>query len=61
MVYDAPTNTYKAAQPVCAVDTDKVGLDRFTLCNTASDKPLRLYIGRPGLQQDVILFNFLVE
>ncbi len=60
-VYDAETNTYKAAQPVCAVDTDKVGLERFTLCDTPSDKPLRLYIGRPGLQQDVILFNFLVE
>ncbi len=61
MIYDAETNTYKAAQPVCEVDTDKLGLDRFTLCDTANDNPLRLYYGRPGLQQDVILFNFLIE
>ncbi len=61
MVYEKETNSYKAAQQVCAIDTEKLGMDRFTLCNTASDKPLRLYIGRPGLQQDVILFNFLVE
>lgn len=61
MIYDAETNTYKAAQPVCEVDTDKLGLERFTLCDTANENPLRLYYGRPGLQQDVILFNFLIE
>ncbi len=61
MIYDAEANTYKAAQPVCEVDTDKLGLERFTLCDTPSDQPLRLYYGRPGLQQDVILFNFLIE
>ncbi len=60
-VYDAETNTYKAPVPVCTIDTDKLGLDRFELCEEANDRPLRLYIGRPGLQQDVILFNFLIE
>jgi ABC-type transport system substrate-binding protein len=60
-VYDAATNTYKAVQSVCTVDTNKLGIDRFELCTTANDRPLRLYYGRPGLQQDVILFNFLIQ
>ena len=60
-VYDAATNTYLPEKSVCTIDTDKLGLDRFELCDTANDNPLRLYIGRPGLQQDVILFNFLIQ
>jgi ABC-type transport system substrate-binding protein len=60
-IYDAETNTYLAAQPVCSVDTGKLGIDRFELCDTANDNPLRLYFGRPGLQQDVILFTFFIE
>jgi peptide/nickel transport system substrate-binding protein len=59
--YDAATNTYLADQNICAVDTSMLGADRFTVCETPSDQPLRLYYGRPGLQQDVLLFNFLVE
>jgi hypothetical protein len=43
------------------VDTAKLGIDRFELCEEANDRPLRLYFGRPGLQQDVILFNFFIE
>jgi ABC-type transport system substrate-binding protein len=61
VVYDVATNLYKAAQPVCSVDTDKLGIERFEICTTASDRPLRLYFGRPGLTQDVILFNFLIQ
>jgi ABC-type transport system substrate-binding protein len=61
VVYDEASNSYKAAQPVCSVDTGKLGIERFEICTTANDKPLRLYFGRPGLQQDVILFNFLIE
>ncbi len=61
VVYDEASNSYKAAQPVCSVDTGKLGIDRFEICSTTNDKPLRLYFGRPGLQQDVILFNFLIE
>ncbi len=60
-VYDAAANTYQAATPVCEIDTKKLGLERFTACDTANDRPLRLYIGRPGLSQDVILFNFFIE
>ncbi len=60
-VYDPETNTYLPAVPVCSVDTDLLGIDRFELCETPSDSPLRLYFGRPGLSQDVILFNFLIE
>jgi len=60
-IYDPETNAYKAPVPVCSVDTAKLGIDRFELCEEANDRPLRLYFGRPGLQQDVILFNFFIE
>ncbi len=59
--YDAATNTYLPSEQVCEINTDLMGLDRFTTCATPSDRPLRLYIGRPGLSQDVILFNFFIE
>ena len=59
--YDAATNTYLEDQNICAVDTSMLGAERFTVCDTPSDQPLRLYYGRPGLSQDVLLFNFLVE
>ena len=39
----------------------KLGLERFTLCEEANDNPLRLYLGRPLIQQDVILFNFNIQ
>ena len=61
VVYDAETNAYKEPVPVCSIDTTKLGIDRFEICDTANDQPLRLYFGRPGLQQDVILFNFFIE
>jgi len=60
-IYDPETNAYKDPVPVCSVDTNKLGIERFELCETENDRPLRLYFGRPGLQQDVILFNFLIE
>jgi ABC-type transport system substrate-binding protein len=60
-VFDSATNTYLPSVPVCSVDTQKLGLERFTQCDTPSDQPLRLYIGRPGLQQDVVLFNFSIK
>lgn len=64
-VYDATTNTYGPVQTICAYDGAKLGVERFTPC-AAGEKStltgnLRLYIGRPGLQQDVILFNFNVK
>ena len=60
-IYDAETNSYLPVQNVCSVDTSQLGLDRFVICDTPSTNPLRLYIGRPGLSQDVILFNFFIE
>lgn len=60
-IFDPAANTYKAPVPVCNVDNTKLALERFTICDTPSDKPLRLYYGRPGLTQDVVLFNFLIK
>ncbi len=59
--YDATTNAYGPVQNVCSVDTTKLGAARFTTCDTPSDKPLRLYIGRPAISQDVLLYNFLIQ
>ncbi len=60
-IYNAETNSYDAPVPVCSVDTTKLGIDRFEICDTPSDQPLRLYFGRPGLTQDVVLFNFYIQ
>ena len=60
-VYNAETNAYDDPVPVCSVDTAKLGIDRFEICDTPSDQPLTLYFGRPGLSQDVILFNFNIQ
>lgn len=61
LTYDEENNTYAEAQSVCSVDTNKLGIERFELCDTPNDNPLRLYYGRPGLSQDVILFTFFIE
>lgn len=61
MIYDAATNTYAAPQDVCSVNTEALGIERFELCSEKSDQPLRLYFGRPGLSQDLILYNFFIE
>jgi len=60
-LYDPETNGYKDPQPVCSVDTEKLGLERFEICATPSDKPLTLYYGRPGISQDVVLFNLSIQ
>jgi len=60
-VYNPETNTYDEPKPVCTIDTGMLGIDRFEICEEANDRPLRLLFGRPGLTQDVILFNFLIE
>jgi ABC-type transport system substrate-binding protein len=61
VTYDLGTQLYGAAKPVCSVDTTLLGAERFTVCDTPSDQPLRLYFGRPALQLDVILFNFGIK
>ena len=60
-IYNPETNAYDDPVPVCSVDTNLSGLDRFEICDTPNDKPLTLYYGRPGLSQDVLIFNFLVK
>jgi ABC-type transport system substrate-binding protein len=60
-IYDATANTYNAPVPVCAVDTQKLALERFTTCDTPSDQPLRLYYGRPLLSMDVLTYNFTIK
>lgn len=59
--YDEATNTYLDEVNICAIDTTKLGRERFEVCAEANDRPLRLYMGLPALQQDVLLFTFLVE
>ncbi len=60
-IYNPETNAYNEAVPVCTIDTTKLGLERFELCEEGNGQPLTLYYGRPGLQQDVILFNFNIQ
>jgi ABC-type transport system substrate-binding protein len=62
-IYNAETNAYDDPIPVCAVDTSLLGLERFSTegCTDGNGQPLRLYFGRPALQQDVLIFNFFVE
>jgi peptide/nickel transport system substrate-binding protein len=60
-VYDPATNTYGPMQTLCKYDSTKLGVAKFTAC-AAGEKgtggPLRLRIGRPTVQMDVLLFNF---
>jgi ABC-type transport system substrate-binding protein len=62
-VFDITTNTYLPAVEVCSVDQVKLGLAKFTPCEAGKTgtQPLRLFIGRPGIAQDVVTFNFLMK
>lgn len=62
-IYNPETNAYDDPIPVCSVDTSLLGLDRFITegCEEGNGQPLRLYYGRPALQQDVLIFNFFDE
>ncbi len=62
-VFDVAANAYGAAQEVCSVDQAALGLAKFIPCDagkTGTGK-LRLYIGRPGIAQDVVTFNFAIK
>jgi len=64
VIYDEATGQYGPAQKICAYDSTKLGKEKFTVCKDGEkplDGALRLYIGRPGLQQDVIIFNYFIE
>jgi len=57
-IFDPAANTYKAPVPVCNVDNTKLALERFTICDTPSDKPLRLYYWPAWFRtQDVVLIQ----
>lgn len=62
-VFDAAANAYGPVQQVCGFDGSKLGVEMFTVCpeGQTGAGQFRLYIGRPGLSQDVILYNFGIE
>lgn len=63
-VFDLEANLYNEPVAVCAYNEMELGLAKFTACaagETGLDKPLRLNIGRPALQQDVLIFNFNIQ
>jgi hypothetical protein len=63
-VFDLAANEYGPVQQLCNFDSSKLGLERFTACaagETGTEGALRLYIGRPQLQADVMLFNFGIK
>ena len=60
-VFDLEVNEYGPVQQLCGYDPTKLGVEQFTACGegeTGLGGPLRLYIGRPGLVMDVIIYNF---
>jgi ABC-type transport system substrate-binding protein len=62
-VFDIATNTYLPAQEICSVNTAALGVAKFVPCATGATGTgkLRLYIGRPGIAQDAVLFNFMMR
>jgi ABC-type transport system substrate-binding protein len=64
-VYDAATDTYGPVQTVCGYDSSKLGVAKFTACaageTPTSNGPLRLFIGKYTLTQDVIIYNFDIK
>lgn len=68
VLYNPSTGLFDPGLPVCKVDLNKRGVERFTPCEETlaedSDQPsqpLRVYLGQPGLYMDVILFNFDIK
>jgi ABC-type transport system substrate-binding protein/predicted small lipoprotein YifL len=62
--YDAETGAYGPTQQLCKYDPAKLGLEQFVACGegeTGLGGPLHMFIGRPGLSQDIILYNFGIE
>ena len=66
-LYNTTTGSYDAPQPVCGYDSAKLGTAAFTICAagqtapSATEKPLRVYMGLPVLSQDVIIYNFNIK
>jgi peptide/nickel transport system substrate-binding protein len=63
-VYDPATDAYGPVQKVCGYDSSKLAAAQFTACaagQTGKGGILRLYIGRPTLTQDVVIYNFNIK
>ncbi len=63
-VYDPATTLYGPVQQVCSIDPKVSGTARFTACadgEKGTGGPLRLYIGRPGITMNVIIYNFAIK
>jgi hypothetical protein len=64
-IWDAAANAYGATQLVCGYDNTKQAAAQFTLCaageTPATEKPFHLFIGRPGIAMDVLLFNWNIQ
>jgi len=63
-VYDMEKGEYGPVQELCKYDGTKTGLDMFVACKEGekgTGGPFRLYIGRPGLVMDVIIYNFAIK
>jgi ABC-type transport system substrate-binding protein len=63
-VYDNAAGTYGPTQELCKYDPTQLGEAQFVACGegeTGLGGSLHLYIGRPGLQQDAILYNFNIQ
>ncbi|GAB4502185.1 MAG: ABC transporter substrate-binding protein [Anaerolineales bacterium] len=62
--YDAATNTYGPVQEVCKYDPTGLGAAKYTACaagEAGNGAPFLGRFGRPGISQDVILFNFAIQ
>jgi peptide/nickel transport system substrate-binding protein len=61
-VYDETTGTYGPEQALCSIDETQTGAAKFIACaageTAPANKPLRMRIGQPGINMDVLLFNF---
>jgi len=60
-VYDPTTNSYGPIQEVCGYDSTQLGAAKFIACaqgETGNGKPFLARLGRPGISQDVLLFNW---
>lgn len=63
-VFDLEANEYGAVQTLCSIDPTKIGVEKFIACaggEAGTGGPLRMYIGRPGLAMDVVIYNFAIK
>jgi len=61
--FDPATNSYKDPVEICGFDGSKFAAAMFIPCEAGKTGTgtLRVYMGRPGLTQDVILFNWDIK